>query len=170
MVIGALFDPKDFASGEGVTTEAGFAAGLAGVLVGVDLAEPLVAAAAFGSALADVFVCVRAETLELAASAKTKIKIPVRLRNGFTCCSPKDSRFGYSNPIWCALHLIDVKPIQIVIPKAKYLLYCDAAAAKASLSESRLKKWNGNLPMGATERHSGEWLSRRSEAVGTRHS
>src|ERR1700731_4360180 len=104
MVIGALFDPKDFASGEGVTTEAGFAAGLAGVLVGVDLAEPLAADAGFGTALADVFVCVRAETPEIAAIPATKVRIPIRLRSGFTCCSPKVSRFGYSSPFWRALH------------------------------------------------------------------
>jgi hypothetical protein len=103
-VMGALFDPSAFASGEPVTSEAGFAAGVAGVLVGADLAEPLVAAAGFGTALAAVFVCVRAETPEIAATATTKIRIPIRLKSGFTCCSPKVSRFGYSNPIWRALH------------------------------------------------------------------
>jgi hypothetical protein len=64
--MGAFFDPNAFASGEGVTTEAGFAAGLAGV-----------------------FVCLRAATPEIAANATTKRRIPIRLiRSGFTWCSP----------------------------------------------------------------------------------
>jgi hypothetical protein len=64
--MGAFFDPNAFASGEGVTTEAGFAAGLAGV-----------------------FVCLRANAPEIAANDITKRRIPIRLtRSGFTRCSP----------------------------------------------------------------------------------
>jgi hypothetical protein len=64
--MGAFFDPNAFASGEGVTTEAGLAAGLAGV-----------------------FVCLRGEAPEIAANDETRRRIPILLmRSGFTRCSP----------------------------------------------------------------------------------
>jgi hypothetical protein len=96
-VIGALFDPSAFASGEPVTTDAGFADWLAGD-----------------------FVCRRADTPEIAANATTKIRIPIRLMgSSFTRCSPKVSRSRYSNPILVCPALIDVKLVDMVIPKAK---------------------------------------------------
>jgi len=77
-VIGALFDPSAFASGEPAAAETGFDAGLAGVFAGADLAERVAAAAGFGAAFADVFVCVRAETHVIAAKTKTERRIPIQ--------------------------------------------------------------------------------------------
>jgi len=65
-VMGALFEPNDFACAGSMAAGAGLAAGLA-----------------------DVFVCGRADTAEVAANATAKRKVPIRLaRSGFTRCSP----------------------------------------------------------------------------------
>jgi len=42
---------------------------------------------------------------EIVAKATTKIRIPIRLRSGFTCCSPKVSRLDILTLFWSALHL-----------------------------------------------------------------
>jgi hypothetical protein len=89
MVIGAFFDPKAFAPREPVTVDAGFAAGLAAVCVAAGLVERGVAAADFGTAFVDVFVCAREDEPVIAATATTKRKIPIRLvGSGFTRYSP----------------------------------------------------------------------------------
>src|SRR3984893_8691804 len=97
MVIGAFFDPNDFASEGSRGTDAGFAAALDAVLV-----------------------CGRANTAEFAVTATANRKIPTRLiRSGFTQCSPSLSRRGYSNPISVCPALIDVQCQDKVIPKTK---------------------------------------------------